>query len=529
MSENEKQFKEYINDLHWDDRPDPAHRDQLEARLLHALSQSNQRQTQSPRHKWRLIMHSRIIKLTTVAAVFIIIFAVTWMSSQDPNGRESLSAFTLVQQAFANERLYFNGDEIVHIVNEIIVYPRPAVTDNRYDSLVENWGLNPQQGESMKTVLSWLDYNWLPVCSMQANGEFRFHQLNLVPDEQLEYTVTDQAWYDPGSGRFIRVMQTEQKVFFANSYDGRAVYSYEKGPDNSLQVVSQPVSADFRPPQDPAGFLGLAAGLQNSLDEQNTHIIHTITDDTLPDGTPITTYKLGFEDIFGDVNTYWLSKVRDDNNTIAQMDFILAGYHLMTIRRVSTESVDTPAMAWDLAEMKQPDSRLQQEHGPQVVINPDMVIIDVSAGHMVEHADYETYIFAQKPYWTTEPMIVDCLDLPTPPHRMFSIVYNADSGRQVILVQAQTYNNIMGALTHFGPPIYTAPNGFKVHSGGPVKWWTNIILQSTDLTPAEDRTGYVLASPAGTYPCLVINGPITEEELHGLIDSLIPASEYEDE
>ncbi len=44
--------------------------------------------------------------------------------------------------------------------------------------------------------------------------------------------------------------------------------------------------------------------------------------------------------------------------------------------------------------------------------------------------------------------------------------------------------------------------------------------------PAEDRTGYALESPAGTFPALAINGSVTEEELHKLVDSLTPAKDY---
>ncbi|MBN2128509.1 MAG: hypothetical protein JW741_03400, partial [Sedimentisphaerales bacterium] len=44
--------------------------------------------------------------------------------------------------------------------------------------------------------------------------------------------------------------------------------------------------------------------------------------------------------------------------------------------------------------------------------------------------------------------------------------------------------------------------------------------------PSEDRIGYVFESPAGTFPALAVNGPVSDEELHGLVDSLLPARQY---
>ena len=80
--------------------------------------------------------------------------------------------------------------------------------------------------------------------------------------------------------------------------------------------------------------------------------------------------------------------------------------------------------------------------------------------------------------------------------------------------------------------LYESPNGFKVWSQNEQqdKWGAGILLQSSKYVikdpPAEDRRGYILESPTGTYHALAINGPVTDEELHSLIDSLVPAKEY---
>ncbi|MBP8305438.1 MAG: hypothetical protein KBE04_15095, partial [Phycisphaerae bacterium] len=73
------------------------------------------------------------------------------------------------------------------------------------------------------------------------------------------------------------------------------------------------------------------------------------------------------------------------------------------------------------------------------------------------------------------------------------------------------------------------PNGFKVWGGGRDKWLAQILLQSAKAwiqdAPAENRVGFILESPAGTFPALAINGPVTDEELRDLVDSLMPAKE----
>ena len=44
--------------------------------------------------------------------------------------------------------------------------------------------------------------------------------------------------------------------------------------------------------------------------------------------------------------------------------------------------------------------------------------------------------------------------------------------------------------------------------------------------PADNRTGCAIESPANAFLLLAINGPATEQELHQLVNSLIPAAEY---
>ncbi|MBA7716316.1 hypothetical protein ES703_125386 [subsurface metagenome] len=238
--------------------------------------------------------------------------------------------------------------------------------------------------------------------------------------------------------------------------------------------------------------------------------------------------KAGFGDTQGKLHAYWIFRIRSDDHTVAEMEFIIAGEPQLLIRRALSETVAEPAISWNLSEIngKVPDG----EETPLAAIKPDMVIPNVTVQHMIDRADFETYIFASNPPWTSRREITDCLDVASPDHRMFSIAYVANDGRHIVLVQAPTYNKMLGNFAKQGRLVYTSPNGFKVWGGGPHKWYSKILLTSAKFVikdpPAEDRIGYVLESPAGTFPSLAVNGPLTDEELHSLIDSLVPAKQY---
>jgi len=521
MCPDEEKFEKFICDLPFDDRPDPSHRDRLEAQLRDTLARHSRpfRVTTG-----RYIMQSRITKLAAAAAVLIIVLGLgVFIAGPDKNG--TVSMFTLLNRSCAAEQALFTGDNIVHLVNEIIIYTagEPGQSDPRLDRL----DLDTNERKYIQEVQSWLKHNWMPMCSLQGNGQFRFHQLQLPISPEKQYTITDESWYDPVTGRFARVMKEGKQIIFANSFDGQGVYFLERQGSGPSQLTSDPIAEGFRPPQNPAEFLGISSGIPASQQEDNSTPVQEIIEETLADGTPVTVYKVGFKDLFGDLDTYWLFKISQDDDIIAEMEFVLEGTTQMVIRRVVREVVEAPGYSWDLENLE-PDQG-EDQPGPQAVINPDMVIPDVSVQHMIERADYQTYMFAEDPAWTQQRTIVDCLDLPSPPHRMFMTHYQDDEGRDVVSVQSQTYNNTFGLMAHQLPIHYISPDGFKVWTGGPEKWWTNMVLRSAQLTPVADRRGFMVGTPAETYIAVAINGPISEEELRSLADSLIPAEEYLEE
>jgi hypothetical protein len=150
-----------------------------------------------------------------------------------------------------------------------------------------------------------------------------------------------------------------------------------------------------------------------------------------------------------------------------------------------------------------------------------------SVERMVSLAKFETYVFAIQPTWTGPVEITDHADPASLGGRMFLMTARAQDGRHLALVQAPSYNRMLGKRVKEGTLVYTSPNGFKVWGGGPQKWYSKILLQSARAwikdAPSENRTGYILEAPAGTFPALAVNGPVTDEELHRLVDSLTPA------
>jgi hypothetical protein len=338
--------------------------------------------------------------------------------------------------------------------------------------------------------------------------------------------VTDHSWYDPLTGCFARILKMGEAVVFGNSYDGRFVYDATIGPGSVVQISSQIISSGFKPPQSPAEYLGLAAGLKSAL-AQDDSMVQSVEQGTLADGTPVHIFKVGLPGPDGQLPGWWLFKVRDDDTTIAEKECVMLGRSRLLIRRVVTESVEKPAISWNLSEIAGTGVPAAQP----VFVTPDMVIPNVSVQHMVERAKFETYLFSAQPAWTGAVQITDCIDPVTPGGRMFILTARADDHRHIVVVQSPTYNAMSGhVVKKEGTLVYTSPNGFKVWGGGPQKWFSQILLQSAQAfikdKPSEDRIGYVLESPAGTFPALAINGPVTDEELHKLVDSLLSAKDY---
>lgn len=544
MKNDERQFEELLNKVTFDDKPDYRHRDKLHQKLLAAFAGRQWRQERQSRQTpwgqvgiWRAIMQSRTMKLAAVAAVIAIVGIGSWAIFNRDVTRPMMSSLEILAKAQAAEKALFAGDKIVHIMSEITVYR--SQYNPKTQEMIEKIGNTKMSAAELdkmnrELISSWL-VSWLPMMSLQPNGDQRLTDIRLAKDADQTYTIYDNSWYEAKTGRFVRTMDVNDKVIFANSYDGQFVNITETAADGKVQLKSEAVSANFKAPENPAEFLGITAGVQQCMtDKCFNQPVQDITKDTLADGTPVHVYKIGFPNPWGDLNTYYLFKIRRADEIIAEIEYVFNGQSQMVIRRVVSEQVDKPDYSWNLAELS--SKELAGETSSGVTVASDVAIPNVSVRHMIDKADFETYIFATDPNWTKSRMIIDVMDPMNPPGRLFVIMYtpNDDNTRMVMLIQSQTHNKYMGAMfkqaeaqgKKLDYKEYT--NGCKIYRDtGSAAFWTELVFKNSGIEPAKDRSGFIVQSPAGTFPLIAVNGPVTEEELAVLVNSLIPAKEYE--
>jgi len=520
-----KQFEDFIRDIKFDDTPDPEHRDKLEKVLL-AAHAKQPRQVKI----WRIIMKSRITQFSAVAAALIAALLISWLWSQ-PDIAGSAASFTMLDKACAaEEALFYPGaGGVAHIATEIVLYPGQVPDAGELLSDLES---DVTQDKNLAFLKSWLSHRWFPVYSLGADGHTYTHKLELATGTDEAVTLSDLAWYDAVTGRFERVLRMGDQVLFANSYDGEFIYVTRKGPDGGLQVEQETVTGGSQvPPENPADFLGIAAGIKASVPREHFPPIQDVTSETLEDGTPVRVYKLGFADPWGKVDTYFLFKISTYDDVISEIECVVEGRTTSIHRRVVAETVDNPEYSWNLAELTA---------GPaeSAVVN---VEADAGAGivtvqEMAQRATFPVYIFSTDPSWAVGRKIYDEPDEMSPPARFFPATYRAKDGRDIVLVQGESFNRYFAAIfskvQEQGESVswtYVSENGFKaLHQQDKEgeMFWTEFALKSSGFEPTANRVGYILMSPADTFMVLAINGPVSDEELKALIDSLIPANEY---
>jgi hypothetical protein len=526
MKPDEKEFEKFICDLEFDDKPDYAHRDKLEKDLLASLKMQSRQKPQSLKI-WRNIMNSKITKLSAAAAVLILIAVLGWFYS-NPDSAQQISSFTFLSRASAAEKTLYSPDGIVHIVNEIILHPK---LERDASDLLRELEADTTQDKNIAFIKSWLSYQWLPVYSLKANGQLQEHKLELAKHIDNTIVISDLSWYDTATGRFVRILKTDDQVLFANAYDGESVYLTRKGPGGIFKIEQEAVSEDFQVPVNPADFMGIAAGIKSSVPKEHYPPILDVTTETLEDGKTARVYKMGFTDVWGNVDTYFLFKVRTNTDIIDVIECIVKGSTTRVHRRLVAEKVDSPEFSWNLSELKtslakQTDDNVDAIEGANIV----------NVQYMAQHATSPVYIFSEDPSWTKLRVIYDLPDSTNPTSRFFCVTYHSKDGRDIALSQGESFTRyfsaVFGKFQELGEQIrwmYESENGFKVWNQNDKKtelWWTEFALRSSGFNPQANRVGYILQSPTGTYLVLAINGPVSEQELRGLIDSLIPAEEY---
>jgi len=472
----------------------------LRSRIMTAISA-----TPPPLSEVAVKRHSRVRigRWMAVAAATALLLAVGLFLRRGPKEEDSaaVSAFSLLAQACAAEERLFAGDRVVHLTNTIIVKP---VSDPTLAKI-----------------------RWLPIFSLEPTGRPRFGQLTLAAEPGKGYTVDDQSWYDPRSGRFARVLRSQGRAIFANSYDGKQVCSLEVAAGGAVKIVRRPVGKAFNPPKSPAEFLGMGVGLQGRLAEKGSEgLVEDKGAVALEGGAKGRLVKLGFP-AGGPKEAEracYLVTIREDDTIIEKMEFLVRDEPLLVVQRGAGGTAANPEDGWDLSGII--DSAGASRPQLRAGFLPDMVIPNVSLEHVLAKAEFKVYAFQKDPPWAGRREIADILDIVSPPHRMFAVTYRAKDGRHVVLMQSHSYNTMLGPLVKIGKLVYTSPGGVKVWSGPRDAWLAQILLQSARATihdpPGKNPIGYLLETPAGTFPALAINGPLTGNELHGLIDSLVP-------
>ncbi len=527
MKTDENEFENFIRGIEFDDQPDYTHRDNLEKDLLASFKRQTRQEPRTIKI-WRYIMNSRITKISAAAAVLILVAFLGWFYS-NPDSAQQITSFTFLSRAAAAERTLFYGpDGIVHIVNQIILYPK---LERDASDLLNDLEADATQDKNIAFIKSWLSYQWLPIYSLRADGRLQEQKLEIAKHTDNTIVISDLSWYDTATGRFARVLKTDDQVLFANAYDGECVYLANKGPGGILKIEQKAVTDEFHVPGNPADFMGIAAGIKSSVPREHYPPILDVTTETLEDGKSARVYKMGFTDAWGNADTYFLFRVRTNTDIIDGIECIVKGSTTRVHQRLVTETVDSPEFSWNLTEL---NSSLMEQASDNVDTIKGANIVNVQ--HMAQNATGPVYIFSKDPSWTNQRVIYDLPDSTNPTARFFCTTYRSKDGRDIALTQGESFTRYFSVLFNKVkeqgnqvPWTYESDNGVKVlhqDDKNTEMWWTEFALRSSGFDPQANRVGYILLSPTETFLALAINGPISEQELHSLADSLIPVEEY---
>jgi hypothetical protein len=437
-----------------------------------------------------------------VAAAVVLVVSLYLLGGGAPRASRG-RALSLLNEASAAEARLFAVDHLVSLRNEIVVEP------------VDNADLIAARG-------------LVPLVAVGPDGTPRLNGLKLGGRPGLGYTILDQSWYDPATRRFARVLSLEGRPLFANSYDGQAVHLLELNEQGEPRIKDEPVTREFKPPSDPAEFLGISAGLRSAADRPDRRdLFRDMGPAKLRDGTTgrILRSTNPGNDAKPPADSYAQWTIRDDDHTVDSLEMVERGRTIYRVRALKGVENAEPQLGWNLAGARRAVGAVQPTPPVQAVSN--VINVDISVAEMVQRADYPVYLFAKAPSWANQRRISDFLDADSPPHRTFLVVYLAQDNRHVVLSQSYPPKNALAAVHKQCQLLYTSPAGVKVWSGGPVgRLATHLLSRARGflgVPPAKDCSGYLLETPDGTIPGLAVNGTLTEAELHGLVDSLHPA------
>lgn len=478
---------------------------------------------------WRQIMRSPI---TRIAAVLALALGLIWMwgNSPETNGRTPTTMLSLLNAAAAAENAWFAGEQTVHIVNEIVVHARADGKD--LARMLQELESDYDESKRVAFTRLVLAQRWLPIYSLEPDGNPQLHKLELIDPLAAGAKVRDHIWYDPVSTRYARILTRKGQVLFAHAFDGQQVHLAQRNAQGELVLQSKSVSAQFSPPEDPADFLGLAAGIRAILPEEGWAPLEEQTQEATTVGKGLRVYKLGFVDPWEKLDTYQMLYVDAGDQSIAKIECVVDQEPTLTIERLTVTQGDRPSAGWDLSALEETASVLDLA----VTVQANSARVGLTVPEMVERASFPVYIFARGPHGTKQREIVDVLDPASPLDRVMITLYHTQVEGYVTLIQCRTVTRyITTSLKNWQArgfdwrPIYTTDRGFKlydIHAVGGIDWVLETIYSQLKVKLAASQNGYVFAAPDGQYVLMAINGWMPSNALEQLADALIPGEAY---
>ncbi|MHC4143353.1 MAG: hypothetical protein ACYSUD_01100 [Planctomycetota bacterium] len=463
--------------------------------------------------------------VTRTAAVIAVIVSAIWAYNQSvENSGGTPTVLYLLSAATAAENAWFTGEQTVHIVNQIVIYPQHDVNDP--DLLMQNLESSYDYANLEALYRRVLTPRGMEFFSLDSNGDRHNHHLELVDPQAGEATIEDHIWYDPGTGKYVRLLTRTDHVLFAHSYDGRRVYLAQRDDQGKLKIQSDPVTASFSAPKDLAGFLGsTTARMQPLLDGKDMLIRGKPTESTLR-GKAVSVYKLSYVPFLNKGIPYVQLSVDKNDQSIAKIEFITNQKTALAIDHLSRTQGESPTVGWDMSAL--PGSH--ELPAPDVTVRSEIGRSGLTVQEMADRATFPVFIFGKDPYGTIRRTIYESMDPVSPTDRIFTVMYETQHDVAVGLLQSRTLDRFVKAQNKDvnWPALITTSNGFNVYdldaNGNALI--LNLLFAPLNKTAAENRSCYLLRSPDDQMTFLGIDGWLPNHELEQLTASLVSAQDY---
>ncbi len=339
----------------------------------------------------------------------------------------------------------------------------------------------------------------------------------------------DELWFDNTNKRFKRIFSIDGYTVYACAYDGETLEMHKRDSEKKLNVSVHNVGPSFATSEISSRFLGGSPGGRMNFAKVNARELDEIY--TFSDGANAhsikVTMKLPVPILQEMTDTYWIFRINETTGFLQEMEFIIHGDTVMTVRNVSDKYIDNSYNNWMLSDDARGAASSSYTWGAYVL--DDMVLTDVSLEHMAEKADFENYAFSGNPYWVRSQTIVDLLDIVHPPKRMFLTVCESNDGRDMLLVQSPFLASGLGKMKKMGKVTYESPDGYMFWHGFAYKWVAKIFFSSTksilDSKSKGPDNGYYIETPSATCLFLAVKGKLEANDIAYLSSLLKPTSE----